>query len=158
MSTERIDVEALRGHTPGPLEVVHDHPQNACCSVVLRDRPLTEVATLYSSPSSAKEPVGGVWPNDPEREANARLFAAAPALLAEVIERRARDAAVAWQPIETAPSDVPLLLFCPDRGAANPERIELREFRNTRGGHEHAWATHWMPLPEPPAAIQGSQP
>ena len=69
----------------------------------------------------------------------------------------ARDARIAeleraqqWQPIETAPADVPLLLYCPDRGPANEARCECREYRNTRGGTEHAWATHWMPLPEAP--------
>ena len=55
-----------------------------------------------------------------------------------------------WQTIETAPADVPLLLYCPDRGPANEERFECREYRNTRGGTQHAWATHWMPLPEAP--------
>ena len=58
-----------------------------------------------------------------------------------------------WQPIETAPSDTVVLLYSPDRGVANEARIECREYRNTKGGSRHAWATHWMPLPPPPALI-----
>lgn len=56
-----------------------------------------------------------------------------------------------WQPIETAPSDTVVLLYSPDRGISNEERIECREFRNTKGGTQHSWATHWMPLPASPA-------
>jgi hypothetical protein len=59
-----------------------------------------------------------------------------------------------WQPIETAPSNIEVLLFCPDRGcASNRARIELgfashgwvSKFTNNMS--YHAWATHWMPLP-----------
>ena len=62
-----------------------------------------------------------------------------------------------WQPIETAPHDTKVLLYCPHRGIANEERIELGKatfgeyipgVKSTRGAH--AWATHWMPLPEFP--------
>jgi hypothetical protein len=60
-----------------------------------------------------------------------------------------------WQPIETAPRDKDVLLYCPDRGcASNPERIELGPAVMThgreRGWSYHAWATHWQPLPAPP--------
>ena len=55
-----------------------------------------------------------------------------------------------WRPVESAPPDVPLLLYCPDRGPTNPERVEATEFRNTRAGTQHAWATHWMPIPAGP--------
>lgn len=62
-----------------------------------------------------------------------------------------------WQPIETAPHDTTVLLYCPNRGLANPERIYTGQ---ASGGwwrhgvstmHRDAWATHWMPLPAPPA-------
>ncbi len=56
-----------------------------------------------------------------------------------------------WQPIETAPKDTVVLLYSPDRGPGNESKIEARVFWDTRGGHQHAWATHWMPLPVPPA-------
>ena len=58
-----------------------------------------------------------------------------------------------WQPIETAPKDVDVLLYCPDRGVANCERIELGPASSgwTRYGVSnmsyHTWATHRMPLP-----------
>ena len=72
-----------------------------------------------------------------------------------------RDAAVArampeWQPIETAPHDVLVLLYCPDRGPANTERIELgyasHGSRNAVSSSisRHAWATMWQPLPDLP--------
>ena len=51
-----------------------------------------------------------------------------------------------WRPVETAPSDVPLLLYIPTRHFTNEERIEVAVFRNTRAGTQHAWATLWMPL------------
>lgn len=55
-----------------------------------------------------------------------------------------------WQPIETAPSDTPLLLFCPNRHFANPERIEVAVYACSRAGTNHAWATHWAPIPPGP--------
>lgn len=55
-----------------------------------------------------------------------------------------------WQPIETAPSDVEVLMFCPTRHVSNMERVEVGVYHNTKGGTYNQWATHWMPLPEPP--------
>jgi len=64
-----------------------------------------------------------------------------------------------WQPIETAPHGVDVLLYCPDMGCqTNRERIELGAYSTGRriGGTSsmsyHSWATHWMPLPTPPEA------
>ena len=57
-----------------------------------------------------------------------------------------------WQPIDEdckAKTDVDYLLFCPERGISNPERIEFGTVLTSRGSH-HAWATHFMPLPAPP--------
>jgi len=68
-------------------------------------------------------------------------------------------AAPLWQPIETAPHGVDVLLYCPDMGCqTNRERIELGAYSTGRriGGTSsmsyHSWATHWMPLPKPPEA------
>lgn len=61
-----------------------------------------------------------------------------------------------WKPIETAPHDKDVLLYCPDRGPTNRERIELGRASTGRRNavssnvSHHAWATHWMPLPPPP--------
>jgi hypothetical protein len=80
-------------------------------------------------------------------------FAKADAALAAI---RAAGWAVVpgWQPIETAPKDTALLLFCPDIGIANRERIELGQavstFGRERGWSIHAWAAAWMPLPAAP--------
>lgn len=54
-----------------------------------------------------------------------------------------------WRSIETAPVDLPVLLYCPNLGVANPERIELDPAHTSRGSH-HSWATMWMPLPAAP--------
>jgi hypothetical protein len=62
------------------------------------------------------------------------------------------DAVIArmgWQPIETAPAKVSVLLYCPERGITNNERIELG-WADSGSGSYHAWATHWMHLPTPP--------
>ncbi|TAD87011.1 MAG: ArsR family transcriptional regulator [Alphaproteobacteria bacterium] len=53
-----------------------------------------------------------------------------------------------WQPIETAPKCVNVLLYSPFRCATNQEEIAVG-FAECNGS-SHAWATHWMPLPHPP--------
>lgn len=62
-----------------------------------------------------------------------------------------------WQPIETAPMAKMVLLW------GGGWRHPFPGMRNGDGGHVwvdtcepqvagwQAWATHWMPLPEPPA-------
>jgi hypothetical protein len=59
-----------------------------------------------------------------------------------------------WRPIDSAPSDEVVLLYTPHTHETNPERIEARVYRDTRGGSCHAWATHWQPLPKPPGALE----
>jgi hypothetical protein len=59
-----------------------------------------------------------------------------------------------WQPIATAPSETPVLVFCP--GNHSDEWIMMAERDERRG----LWSifvdgqiiepTHWMPLPSPP--------
>jgi len=54
-----------------------------------------------------------------------------------------------WQPIESAPDGVELILYCPTRCAVtNRERIEIGT-ASYKGSH-HSWATHWQSLPKPP--------
>ncbi len=67
-------------------------------------------------------------------------------ILAEVRAQRSSQ----WKTVDSAPSDVMVLLYSPHRHATNPERIESGVFHNTRCGTRHAWATHWMPLPACP--------
>ena len=55
-----------------------------------------------------------------------------------------------WHPIETAPSDVVVLLYTPHIHESNQERVEARVYHDSRAGSWHGWATHWMPLPPPP--------
>jgi hypothetical protein len=78
MTTDPIDLEALRGHTPGPWKAsVDGFPCVEADGV--RDLALCNAASLPRA----------------EREANVRLITASPAMLAELTTRRARDAEVA---------------------------------------------------------------
>lgn len=42
-----------------------------------------------------------------------------------------------------------VLMYCPNRGVTNEERIEFGWAVSTTG-NRNTWATHWMPLPEFP--------
>ena len=67
-----------------------------------------------------------------------------------VVDQAARikelEAAQAWQPIESVPPGVEVLLYCPARHFTNPERIEMGYGDNGAGSH-HSWATMWQPKP-----------
>jgi len=101
MSNQRLtdaELEAMRGHTPGPWHVGGEHgaEQLRPSIRILRDvthvegvRPTTYVIGSVTYPTTRGDTVGAE-----ERRANARLIAAATALLQEVIERRAADAKV----------------------------------------------------------------
>ena len=62
---------------------------------------------------------------------------------------RAAGDAPAWQPIETAPADVQLLLGWWHEWPTLEWQMTADQYSNTRGGWRHSWATHWMPLPAP---------
>jgi hypothetical protein len=54
-----------------------------------------------------------------------------------------------WQPIKTAPKGVRLLLFSPGHKISDdPDERAVIITSTTRDWN---WATHWMPLPAPPA-------
>lgn len=86
------------------------------------------------------KPKGGDANAAPDRDTNSKS-ATSPGVTA--------GASAGWQSIETAPVDQDVLLYCPNLGVANPERIELGPVHTSRGSH-HAWATMWMPLPAAP--------
>lgn len=59
-----------------------------------------------------------------------------------------------WHPIETAPEEIYVLVWCPDYysyeyGIAVLDGEEGR-WLTYEGDHELNTPTHWMPLPEPP--------
>ena len=60
------------------------------------------------------------------------------------------DSKTEWRDIESAPVDIEVLMYCPERGIANNERIEMGYAHTSRGSH-HSWATKWQLLPTPPA-------
>lgn len=99
------ELEAMRGHTPGPLAI----DWNVSRLDLYSGDAATLVATIRRSTLS-----DGI---DSTAKANARLFVAADALLQEVIERRAADAKVrealerayAWLG-EDAPEEIPGLI------------------------------------------------
>lgn len=53
-----------------------------------------------------------------------------------------------WQPIETAPRNTKVLLYSPPENLSNhpDQRHDIR----VSAPRDFCWATHWMPLPEPP--------
>lgn len=59
-----------------------------------------------------------------------------------------------WRPIETAPRDAtPVLLGLIADGRvwrASDAKFYGVGFYTLHGGQSCHWATHWMPLPEPP--------
>ncbi len=81
---------------------------------------------------------------------------AAWSIAAEAVRRECiaeLEEARKWQPIETAPVNTEVLLYCPYRCVSNTERIEVSFYRFGGDGgsvSQHPWATHWQPLPEPP--------
>lgn len=67
-------------YTPGPWNVTDNHPLRAC--IKIRDLSGYELAALYRAPGNEMpRDANGIWRNDPERIANARIMAAAPELL-----------------------------------------------------------------------------
>jgi hypothetical protein len=67
-----------------------------------------------------------------------------------------------WQPIETAPVEERIILWCEDnRGRANASAVVFGRVVDLWDGNRKAYGegmtgdwlfTHWMPLPEPPDA------
>lgn len=65
-------------------------------------------------------------------------------------EQPADVAQPSWQPIETAPKNVRLLLFSPGHKISDdPDERPVVIASTTRDWN---WATHWMPLPTPPVS------
>ena len=61
----------------------------------------------------------------------------------------------AWQSIDTAPASEPVLLYTPaGRYLGARIEVEFASHGGVRGGVNnfsyHSFATHWMPLPQPP--------
>lgn len=76
-------------------------------------------------------------------------------------EQRSKDMNE-WQPIETSPEDIVILLYCPDgrssgiftgiRGPGREPQFESNSFIACCdwSGAQSLEPTHWMPIPEPP--------
>lgn len=67
-----------------------------------------------------------------------------------------------WQPIETAPHDEVVLLYWRDwSGVEYMEATRFSTGERLPNGFsnysQHGWATHWMPLPPPPATGKPEQ-
>lgn len=68
-----------RKWTPGPWKAIFDHPTNACANVELAEG-YTSIATCFGGDSDSAQDDDGNWSDQPIRDANARLIAAAPDL------------------------------------------------------------------------------
>lgn len=58
-----------------------------------------------------------------------------------------------WQPIETAPRDSPVVVALIHDGRVwrvSDARFNRIGWYTVHGGRSCYWATHWMPLPDPP--------
>ena len=70
------------------------------------------------------------------------------------VKRKAPNSA--WQPIDTAPSNVPVLVFGYRHGRPVVHIAQKQPDVDVDGAERTAWTgcrfepTHWMPLPEPP--------
>jgi len=63
------------------------------------------------------------------------------------------EALTAWQPIETAPERVDILILVQTRVGVQVEQVEMVDghyFRLYGVSAEYHNPTHWMPLPKPP--------
>ena len=76
-----------------------------------------------------------------------------------------------WQPIETAPKDRAVLLYCPDIGVVRGMWNSCEHAKNPKPywsiDREHLFGTrlvrlnqptHWMPLPDPPITTTNKEP
>lgn len=94
----RIDLEALRGFTPGPWNATNhfDDDSTKCdCAYILDGGHAGGIAQVFISNGIPLVSEGGNdAPCRAEAAANARLIAAAPSMHAELTARRARDAEV----------------------------------------------------------------
>lgn len=102
-SAMTLDLESLRGHTPGPWYVRYCDDDAFMCMTAISAVPVPERNVDLYDERDPEQMVAIVYhqhppfvrPEDVEgAEANARLIAAAPELLAELAARRARDAEV----------------------------------------------------------------
>lgn len=102
-------------HTPGPWVATFEHPLNACAKVKLRKWPHNEIATIWAEGEEAlaDQDARGIWPDQPRRNANARLIAAAPDMLEALVMAKNRledmlcgDDGQAWKEAEKAMSKI----------------------------------------------------
>lgn len=76
---------------------------------------------------------------------------------------RERERCAQWQPIETAPHETNVLLAWPDSTLPGGWKVEagMASWGWRRDGvsnmSEHGQATHWQPLPAPPAQEGGKE-
>jgi hypothetical protein len=84
------------------------------------------------------------------------------ALQAEVARlTQEQETLKSWQPMETAPKDGTNVLVCWHDGATasmfavGHNLGDGRRWQNTHDWlhNERSWPTHWMPVPDPPAAL-----
>lgn len=78
-------------------------------------------------------------------------------ILRELSRLRREGDAPQWQPIETAPRDVEVLLGWVSTWPTPAWQVAAGLAGSTKGGWIHGNATHWRPLPEQPAKEQKEQ-
>jgi hypothetical protein len=84
-------------------------------------------------------------------------------------ESDVRNAALeeaAWQPMDTAPKDRPILAYNPMMGVYNTQYQSQEPDERDRwpcgfsgwSGTWYCWPTHWMPVPKPPEPVPAPKP
>lgn len=58
-----------------------------------------------------------------------------------------------WQPIETAPKAICVLVANIDKGSVTEAFLGWDGWRKGPHGTGFVYPTHWMPLPDPPSTI-----
>lgn len=94
IDTKRVDLESLRGHTPAPWLSRDDWEGTEIEIYVPRLDGIGDFVIVEEVGGEIRKDENGEWSDYSEVQANARLIAAAPDLLAELTERRARDSSL----------------------------------------------------------------
>lgn len=113
-----------------------------------RETVIEEIALMHEAEADRLEPKGSTRVDIYEHRTKTALLHRRWANRVRALKSSAPDA---WRPIETAPKDTDVLLgwwrSWPERQWESASGLA----GSTKGGWLHGQATHWQPLPAPPA-------
>lgn len=126
-----------------------------------RDRASTLVAGLEAA-AKVCDAVESHWTREDYTSVERAIIKRATAAIRSLKGKPVPDAEE-WQPIETAPKDGAVDLWVVDRSREDAFRMPASYFSDGKWYDRECYnveidgkiATHWMPLPLPPAALKG---